>query len=191
MSDRPTLAAPRKHTRFKTCKRHQWLDAERPRRRAEFFCEGGPANEAGCRDGICRLWPGTDLFEPSVCHGEMSLAWVVASPGDITQQQQSATRAASGRRRLQVNRFAASLYSEPYLRTCVCCGNTPLTYGPLLINHKRGCPRAGWTTVDACRNDDTGELETYLDSPHHNPERALALGWELDGDGSPIAPPFT
>lgn len=71
----------RKHTRFETCARHRWLAAERRKRRAEFFCEGGPAEEAGCCDGLCRLWPGTDLFEPSICSSEFELTWTRESNG--------------------------------------------------------------------------------------------------------------
>lgn len=69
------MRAPRKRTRFQTCERHRWLDRERRYRRAEFFIEGGPAGEAGCRGGICRIWPGTDIFEPTICAGEYALAW--------------------------------------------------------------------------------------------------------------------
>lgn len=38
-------------------------------------CEGGPAGQRGCSGGLCRLWPGTDIFEASVCRGEMELDW--------------------------------------------------------------------------------------------------------------------
>lgn len=65
----------RKHTKFQTCERHGWLGRETRRRRAEFFVEGGPANQAVCEGGICRLWPGTDLFEASICNGELALDW--------------------------------------------------------------------------------------------------------------------
>lgn len=70
-----TTTKERKRTRFETCDRHRWLDGETRSRRAEFFCEGGPAGQAGCRGGLCRIWPGTDIFEASVCHGEMELDW--------------------------------------------------------------------------------------------------------------------
>jgi hypothetical protein len=65
----------RKHTKFQTCERHGGLMSERPGRRAEFFVEGGPAGEEGCLNGLCRLWPGTDRFDPSICHGEYELDW--------------------------------------------------------------------------------------------------------------------
>lgn len=65
----------RKITKFQTCERHRWLDGETRYRRAEFFCEGGPAGQSGCGGGECRLWPGRDLFEPSVCDSEMELDW--------------------------------------------------------------------------------------------------------------------
>jgi hypothetical protein len=68
----------RKGTKFQTCTRHRSLDALPRRRRAEFFVEGGPAGEAGCEGGQCRLWPGTDLFDPSVCNGELALDWTGA-----------------------------------------------------------------------------------------------------------------
>lgn len=69
------MTTTRKQTKFQTCERHSWLNGLPRKRRAEFYCEGGPANQAGCRDGLCRLWPGTDIFEPSVCTSEMSLDW--------------------------------------------------------------------------------------------------------------------
>lgn len=69
---------PRKGTKFVTCERHAWLMNERPRRRAEFFVEGGPAGQAGCRGGKCRLFPGTDLFEKTICTQELALDWTEA-----------------------------------------------------------------------------------------------------------------
>lgn len=69
---------PRKRTKFETCERHRWLNRETRRRRAEFFCEGGPAGQAGCSGGTCRLWPGTDVFDPAVCGAEMVLDWTRA-----------------------------------------------------------------------------------------------------------------
>ena len=72
------MKAARKHTKFQTCERHRWLKRETPWRRAEYFVEGGPAGQAGCRNGICRLWPGTDIFEPAICYAEMALEWTVA-----------------------------------------------------------------------------------------------------------------
>lgn len=73
------MGEPRKHTKFETCTRHHWLAGLPRRRRAEFFCEGGPADESGCSGGRCRLWPGTDMFDPSVCHEEMKLDWTEAA----------------------------------------------------------------------------------------------------------------
>lgn len=89
------------------------------------------------------------------------------------------------------SRLFHATYPPHLLSTCVACGNSPQTRGPSQIIHKSGCPRSGWDIGDACTNDDTGEQETIYDSPHHNPERALALGWELDAEGEPISPPFT
>jgi hypothetical protein len=68
----------RKHTKFQTCEKHDWLKGENRRRRAEFYVEGGPAGEAGCSGGICRLWPGKDIFEASVCDKEFQLDWTAA-----------------------------------------------------------------------------------------------------------------
>lgn len=65
----------RKHTKFQTCEKHAWLDRENRRRRAEFFVEGGPAGQAGCEGGTCRLWPGTDLFDASITDAEFPLDW--------------------------------------------------------------------------------------------------------------------
>ncbi len=70
----------RKITKFQTCKKHDWLNGETRYRRAEFFCEGGPSHQTpGCSGGTCRLWPGTDIFEPSVCTEEMPLQWTRAA----------------------------------------------------------------------------------------------------------------
>lgn len=68
-------ATLRKVTKFQTCEKHADLASLGRYRRAEFFAEGGPAGNTGCRDGICRLWPGTDLFCAEVCAGEMQLDW--------------------------------------------------------------------------------------------------------------------
>lgn len=75
------MPEPRKRTRFQTCERHAWLMAERRERRAEFFVEGGPAHDpgdGGCRGGVCRLWPGRDLFVEDICHGEFELDWTAS-----------------------------------------------------------------------------------------------------------------
>ena len=64
----------RKITKFQTCERHAWL-GKGGRRMAECFCEGGPGGQAGCRNGICRMWAGTDFFIPEVCTGEYPLDW--------------------------------------------------------------------------------------------------------------------
>jgi hypothetical protein len=69
----------RKHTRFQTCDRHAWLQGETRYRRAEFFCEGGPAHNPDCEGGRCRMWAGTDLFCAEVCEGEYPLTWGGAS----------------------------------------------------------------------------------------------------------------
>jgi hypothetical protein len=66
---------PRKHSKFQTCERHRDLEALPRRRRAELFLEGGPAERSGCRGGRCRLWPGTDIFDPIVCNHELPLDW--------------------------------------------------------------------------------------------------------------------
>lgn len=68
----------RVRTKFESCDRHAWLSGESRQRRAEFYVEGGPADQSGCTGGKCRLWPGTDLFEPSVCTSEFPLDWTEA-----------------------------------------------------------------------------------------------------------------
>jgi hypothetical protein len=61
----------RKHTRM-------WFAGETRYRKAECMVEGGPGSMSpGCEGGSCRLWPGTDIFEPSVCSSEMELGWTV------------------------------------------------------------------------------------------------------------------
>lgn len=69
----------RKHTKFQTCERHRWLEREPRRRRAEFFCEGGPSGQSGCCGGICRMWPGTDLFVSTICDREFPLPWTATA----------------------------------------------------------------------------------------------------------------
>lgn len=71
-------ATVRKHTKFETCERHRWLKRETRYRRAEFFAEGGPAGQAGCEGGRCRLWPGRDLFVEELCSEEFELDWTAA-----------------------------------------------------------------------------------------------------------------
>lgn len=66
---------PRKITKFETCGRHAWLNGTTRSRRAGMFMEGGPADLAGCIGGRCRIWPGTDLFVPTICHDEYELEW--------------------------------------------------------------------------------------------------------------------
>jgi hypothetical protein len=66
----------RKHTKFQTCERHDWLNGETRYRRAEFFLEGGPT-DGPCQGGICRLWPGTDLISDCWCTREFELDWAV------------------------------------------------------------------------------------------------------------------
>jgi hypothetical protein len=67
----------RKHTKFQVCERHaRWFDGQDRARTIECFVEGGPGGwTPGCKRGRCRLWPGTDFFEPSVCSSEMELEW--------------------------------------------------------------------------------------------------------------------
>lgn len=65
----------RKRSKFQVCERHARLGSLPARRRAEFFVEGGPAGQAGCCGGRCRLWPGTDLFVADICEGELPLPW--------------------------------------------------------------------------------------------------------------------
>ena len=72
------LTAARKATVFTTCARHGYLNGGTRNRRAEMFAEGGPAGDAGCTGGLCRMWAGTDLFCASVCHGEYPLDWTAA-----------------------------------------------------------------------------------------------------------------
>lgn len=74
-------AATRKITKFELCERHApWFAGSRRRRQIECFVEGGPGGwSPGCEGGTCRLWPGTDLFVPEVCLGELSLDWTKAA----------------------------------------------------------------------------------------------------------------
>lgn len=76
----------RKRTRFVFCDRHRpWFEACGGRaRQIECLVEGGPGGwSPGCEGGRCRLWPGTDTFEASICTGEMEagpetpLAWTL------------------------------------------------------------------------------------------------------------------
>ena len=74
--------AARKHTKYELCERHApWFGGNRYRT-VECMVEGGPGGwTPGCHGGKCRLWPGTDLFCESVCHGEMMLDWTVFPAG--------------------------------------------------------------------------------------------------------------
>lgn len=72
-------AKVRKITKFASCSKHEglWQGMTR-RRRAEFYMEGGPAGPpygGPCRDGLCQLWPGTDLFTASICASEYKMPW--------------------------------------------------------------------------------------------------------------------
>ena len=68
---------PRKVTLFELCERHApWFASEPRYRKIECMVEGGPGGwTPGCAGGVCRLWPGTDLFERGVCFEEMELEW--------------------------------------------------------------------------------------------------------------------
>ena len=70
----------RKITKFEICERHApWFAHATRYRKLECMVEGGPGGwEPGCEGGRCRLWPGTDVFEASVCTHEMALDWTVA-----------------------------------------------------------------------------------------------------------------
>jgi hypothetical protein len=74
---RDFAATARKHTKFQICEAHQWINGERRERRAEIFGEGGPGFGGPCSGDKCRMWPGTDLFIPEICHGERELDWRV------------------------------------------------------------------------------------------------------------------
>lgn len=70
------MKAERQITKFLLCDRHApWFATETRYRKIEVLCEGGPGGAEPCSGGRCRLWPGRDIFEPSVCHGEMELEW--------------------------------------------------------------------------------------------------------------------
>ena len=77
MSTPRNLTAARKVSMFEICERHApWFAGETRLRILECFVEGGPGGwSPGCAGGKCRLWPGRDVFEESVCHGEMELDW--------------------------------------------------------------------------------------------------------------------
>lgn len=63
----------RKHTKFQTCEHHTHWRSEGRSRHAEFFCEGGDGRH--CEGGICRCWPGTDLFVAEICDRELDYNW--------------------------------------------------------------------------------------------------------------------
>lgn len=64
----------RKHTKFEVCDRHAGWQGYGRYRLAEFFCEGGDGHP--CSGGLCRCWPGTDLFCESICNGgELPYNW--------------------------------------------------------------------------------------------------------------------
>lgn len=71
----------RKQTRFELCGRHRpWFEGNTRARQIECMVEGGPGGWApGCVDGKCRIWPGTDVFYPEVCGGELELEWTHAT----------------------------------------------------------------------------------------------------------------
>jgi hypothetical protein len=70
----------RKISKFQICDRHApWFAGCTRRRTLECFVEGGPGGwTPGCSGGKCRLWPGTDVFDPAVCSGELPLEWTEA-----------------------------------------------------------------------------------------------------------------
>lgn len=63
------MRGTRKITKIQFCERHApWFATESRARKIECMVEGGPGGwSPGCEGGRCRLWPGTDTFEPSVC----------------------------------------------------------------------------------------------------------------------------
>jgi len=71
--------APRKISKYQHCDRHApWFTGGR-RDTLEAMVEGGPGGwTPGCSGGTCRLWPGTDTFCATVCHGELDLDWTTA-----------------------------------------------------------------------------------------------------------------
>jgi hypothetical protein len=73
---RHTAEGPRKITKMQFCDKHAGRFAGETRyRQAETMVEGGWANGGPCSGGTCKLWPGTDIFEPSICEGEFPLDW--------------------------------------------------------------------------------------------------------------------
>jgi hypothetical protein len=73
---RTAEAGPRKRTEFNLCENHAGMAADGRYRMAENFGEGGLGGP--CRKGnSCKIKPGTDLFEPSVCGREYD----VTEPG--------------------------------------------------------------------------------------------------------------
>lgn len=73
----------RKQTRFHVCVNHAGYFAGMTRRRlGEFFCEGGPGSGPACSEhDPCRIWPGTDLFDSTLCEDmredDMPATWGV------------------------------------------------------------------------------------------------------------------
>lgn len=76
----------RKGTKFHVCSAHNFMNGLGRKRRAEFFCEGGPTNAPCTPDDPCRIWPGTDLFNPDCSTGEATwpAEWPVNEPKEET-----------------------------------------------------------------------------------------------------------
>lgn len=85
----------RKITRFELCERHApWFARQTRYRKIECLNEGGPGGwTPGCHTGRCRLWPGTDYHEPSVCDREMEMEWTVSGASEDQAAEAEATLA--------------------------------------------------------------------------------------------------
>ncbi len=75
-----TAIADRKITKFQFCERHEpWFAGASRYRKIECMFEGGPGGwTPGCEGGMCRLWPGRDICDASVCSTEFELDWTKA-----------------------------------------------------------------------------------------------------------------
>jgi hypothetical protein len=63
------MKGTRRITKIQLCERHApWFAGCTRNRTIECMVEGGPGGwTPGCENGQCRIWPGTDTFEASIC----------------------------------------------------------------------------------------------------------------------------
>lgn len=68
-----TAVRLRKHTKFVLCDGHAHWREDGRIRTAEMFAEGGDGNY--CEGGLCRCFPGTDIFVAEICDRELDYNW--------------------------------------------------------------------------------------------------------------------